>query len=87
MIKGWRFIGPQKNGLGASIASGNPDFLSRWLFSYATLAVRQRVVSIPILVVPMRDSISDDYRYSSGTFESYQEQLKMLSPISRCLST
>ena len=80
-----RFIGPQKNGLAAQIAFQNPDFLSRWLFTYATLAVRNGVADVPILVVPMRDSLSDEDKSSHirryGTFEHYQEQLEMLSPI------
>lgn len=81
-----RFIGPLKNGLAAQHGFGNPDFLSRWLFTYATLGVRNGVADIPIIVVPMRDSISEEDRARHisrmSTFEYYQEQLEMLSPIS-----
>ena len=81
-----RFVGPQKNGLAAQIAFSNPDFLTRWLFTYSTLTVRNGVVKVPILVVPMKDALSekDRNRHISrmGTFEYYQEQLEMLSPIS-----
>lgn len=81
-----RFIGPQKNGLSAQIAFNSPDFLSRWLFTYATLGVRNGVADVPIMVVPMRDSLSHEYKNHHmsrlGSFEYYQEQLEMLSPIS-----
>ncbi|WP_289031904.1 hypothetical protein [uncultured Paraglaciecola sp.] len=81
-----RSIGPQKNGLSAQIAFNNPDFLARWLFTYSTLAVRNGVVEIPILVVPMIDSHPEMERNRPygrmGTFEYYHEQLEMLSPIS-----
>ena len=81
-----RSIGPQKNGLSAQIAFSNPDFLSKWLFTYSTLAVRNKIVEIPILVVPMYDSHPNINRNSHmtrmGSFEYYQEQLEMLSPVS-----
>lgn len=81
-----RLIGPQKNGLAAQVALNHPDFLTRWLFTYATLSVRNGVIDIPILVMPMKASIPEDERNRPfsrvGTFEHYQEQLEMLSPIS-----
>lgn len=81
-----RSIGPQKNGLAAQYGFGNPDFLTRWLFTYATLGVRNGVADIPILVLPMKDSLSKDQRgrhmSRTSTFEYYQEQLEMLSPLS-----
>lgn len=81
-----RFLGPQQDGLAAQIAFHNPDFLSRWLFNYATIGVKNGIVEVPILIVPMNDALSDDDRRRAmsrlGTFEYYQEQLDLLSPLS-----
>ena len=81
-----RFIGPQSNGVAAQIAFNNPDFLTRWLFTYATVAVRNGVVENPVMVVPMKDTVTEDLKQRpfsrTGTFEYYHEQLEMLSPIS-----
>ncbi|MFM5577106.1 hypothetical protein ACET7N_00130 [Aeromonas veronii] len=81
-----RFIGPQKSGLSAQLAFSNPDFLSKWLFTYATLGVRYGITNIPIMVAPMSDSVPKNDRNHHvsrlGTFEYFQEQLEMLSPIS-----
>ncbi|WP_153038496.1 hypothetical protein [Aliivibrio fischeri] len=81
-----RNLGAQNNGLSAQIALNNPEFLTRWLFTYATLGVRHGLANIPILVVPMRDSLDENEQRRvfarMGTFEYYQEQLEMLSPLS-----
>jgi len=81
-----RFLGPQQGGLAAQISFHNPDFLSRWLFNYATIGVKNKMVDIPILIVPMNDALTVDERQRPmsrlGTFEYYQEQLELLSPLS-----
>jgi hypothetical protein len=80
-----RFIGPVKNGVAAQIGSPNPDFLTRWLFTHSTLAVRHGLAEVPVLLVPMKDEPADEVRGHTsrlGTFEYYSEQLEMLSPLS-----
>lgn len=80
-----RFIGPVKNGVAAQICSPNPDFLSRWLFTHSTLAVRYGLAKVPILLVPMKEEPNDMERSGFGrlnSFEYYSEQLQMLSPLS-----
>jgi hypothetical protein len=81
-----RFIGPVKNGVAAQISSPHPDFLSRWLFTHSTLAVRYGLAEVPILLVPMKDEHSEEQRSSfsnrMNSFEYYSDQLEMLSPLS-----
>ncbi|ENP8356013.1 hypothetical protein ACEI14_002594 [Vibrio alginolyticus] len=80
-----RFAGPTRNGLAAQIGLHNPEFLNRWLYNYANMAVRHELCKVAILVVPMNDSIPDDAIRTivrRTSFEYYIEQLEMLSPLS-----
>lgn len=77
-------VGPVKNGLSAQIPFGSMEYLSRWLFQQTALAVRHRVIKLPILFVPLREfaRTTDDRWISRSTFEMYQTQLELLSPLS-----
>lgn len=80
-----RFIGPVKNGVAAQIGSPNPDFLTRWLFTHSTLAVRHGLAEVTLLLVPMKGEPSLEGRgvfSRMNTFENFAEQLEMLSPLS-----
>ncbi|HCH3682801.1 TPA: hypothetical protein NKU97_004539 [Vibrio parahaemolyticus] len=81
-----RFAGPTSNGLAAQIGFNNPEFLNRWLYNYANMAVRHGVCEVAILVVPMEDSMPENDRnrhmIRRTSFEHYLEQLEMLSPLS-----
>lgn len=79
-----RFIGPVKNGVAAQIGSPSPDFLSRWLFNHSTLAIRNGLAEVAILIVPMKSEVKDEDRafLNRNTFEYCADQLEMLSPLS-----
>ncbi len=77
-------VGPVKNGLSAQIPFGHIEYLSRWLFQQTALAVRHGVIKLPILFVPLREfgRVSDDRWINRSSFEMYQSQLELLSPLS-----
>ncbi|KOY45562.1 hypothetical protein ACX03_10985 [Vibrio parahaemolyticus] len=77
-------MGPVKNGLSAQIPFGHLEYLSRWLFQQTALAVRHGLIKMPILFIPVRDfaRTSDDRWISRSSFEMYQSQLELLSPLS-----
>ncbi|RED91328.1 hypothetical protein [Marinoscillum furvescens] len=79
-------LGPVKNGISATISIGSLLIhdLSRWLFQQTTLAIRHGAAKIPIMVVPVSDyqQNMDGRRLHRSTFELYQRQLDMLSPLS-----
>lgn len=81
-----RFVGPLKNGVAAQISSPSPDFLTRWLFTHSTLAVRYGLAELPILLVPLREERNETsrnaYSHRMNSFEYYFDQLEMLSPLS-----
>ncbi|GEM77520.1 hypothetical protein [Vibrio sagamiensis] len=81
-----RFAGPTRNGLAAQIGLNNPEFLNRWLYNYANMAVRHDLCEVAILVVPVGDSVPENDRNRTinrrTSFEHYLEQLEMLSPLS-----
>ncbi|WP_435249407.1 hypothetical protein ACMAZD_21475 [Vibrio sp. nBUS_14] len=81
-----RNLGALNGGLSAQITFNTPEFLTRWLFTHATIGVRNGITKIPILVVPMVGS-QEDYEQRRtfshmATFEYYKDQLEMLSPLS-----
>ncbi|MEJ6531915.1 hypothetical protein J3455_14665 [Pseudoalteromonas sp. NFXS39] len=77
-------VGPVKNGLSAQIPFGHVDYLSRWLFQQTALAVRHGFIKLPILFVPLREfgRESEDKWINRSSFEAYQSQLELLSPLS-----
>ncbi|MCF5880361.1 hypothetical protein K3H40_14920 [Aeromonas veronii] len=77
-------LGPIKNGLSASFPFGGFDHLSRWLFQQSTLAVKHGVISIPIMLLPVREfsKALDNHWMRRETFEIDLEQLEVLAPLS-----
>jgi HSP20 family molecular chaperone IbpA len=79
-------IGPVKNGIGAQIAFGFNDSLSRWIFQQSALAIRHSLITLPVLCVLMNESSrripNDRAVFSRTTFEQYKNQLELLSPLS-----
>jgi len=77
-------LGPTKNGASAQMQMGFPqESLARWLFHQAAIALKHNLISLPMLLVPMKDC---SRRMKSGilsrsTFEMFQDQLGMLSPL------
>lgn len=74
-----------KNGVAAQIAFPSPDYLTRWLFHYSTLAVRHGIAEIPVLLLPVITANTGVRSTPMGritSYEYYAEQLKTLSPLS-----
>lgn len=77
-------LGPTKNGLSASFPFGSFDHLSRWLFQQSALAVKHRLIKLPIMLIPIRDFARemDNHWMRRETFEMNLGQLELLSPLS-----
>lgn len=77
-------LGPTKNGLSATFPIGSFDHISRWLFQQSTLAIRHGLISIPIMLVPVRGFLRERESHWLGrqSFEMNLEQLEMLAPLS-----
>ena len=80
-------MGPTKNGVGAQIAFGMMDSLSRWIFQQSALAVRHKLFQLPILCTPLSDLVKNTHPDKSSlrfnTFENHLRQLELLSPLSQ----
>jgi hypothetical protein len=77
-------LGPTKNGLSATFPIGSFDHISRWLFQQSTVAIRHGLISIPIMLVPVRSFLREQESSWLGrqSFEMNLEQLEMLAPLS-----
>jgi hypothetical protein len=76
-------IGPTKNGVNAQFQLGFSDSLGRWLFQQSALAIRHNLICMPILLAPVREYNRriESKIMSRMSFEMYQDQLLMLSPL------
>lgn len=77
-------LGPTKNGVNAHLQLGFPqDSLGRWLFQQAALAIKHRLICMPILLAPVRDYSKriENRLISRNSFEMILDQLQMLSPL------
>ena len=76
-------LGPTKNGVNAQLQMGFPDSLGRWLFQQSALAIRHNLFCMPILLAPTREYSrrAENRLLSRMSFEMFQEQLLMLSPL------
>tara|TARA_R110000772_G_scaffold268366_2_gene395158 strand:+ start:14950 stop:16308 length:1359 start_codon:yes stop_codon:yes gene_type:complete len=77
-------LGPIRNGLSATFPFGSFDHISRWLFQQSTIAVKNGLIKIPIMLVPVRDFAKelDTHWMRRETFEINLSQLEMLAPLS-----
>lgn len=74
---------PTKNGLGASVPMGMADLASKWLFQDSAIAVKQGLIKLPIMFLPVRDFArsSETLRFSRVSFEGYAAQIERLAPL------
>lgn len=79
------FLGPVKNGLSAQLHMGFPnESLARWLFQQAAIAMKYKLISMPILLAPVREfakRLDGNRMMSRNPFEMLQDQVQMLSPL------
>lgn len=76
-------IGPIKSGLAVNLPMGMFDQLGKWLFQDSAIAVKQELIKLPIMFIPMRafkTSIGNS-RYTRVTFEGYLRQIERLAPL------
>lgn len=75
---------PTKNGLGASIPIGIADQVSKWLFQDSAIAVKQNMIKLPVLFLPVRAFARavEFIRFARSTFEGYAAQIERLAPLS-----
>lgn len=77
-------LGPIKDGISAIISGNSIDPLSRWLFHNSTIAMRNKIIQLPILILPSRE-FGNRFEKSSPlkqNIEQTQSQLEMLVPLS-----
>lgn len=75
-------LGPTKNGVNVQLQLGFSDFLGRWLFQQSAVAIRYNLISMPILLVPIRECLRrSENRIPMINFEHIREQLLLLSPL------
>jgi hypothetical protein len=79
-----RPLGPVKNKLSVAMPlSIGVDFLTRWLFNLSTVAIRNQIIELPILVTGIAEfqKRQNDRAFVRDYFEIYLNQLITLSPI------
>lgn len=77
-------LGPVKKDLAASLSFGTFDNLTRWLFQQSAIAVKNGVIKIPILIVPVKSyaaAIESNW-FRRENFEGNLNQLELLTPLS-----
>lgn len=84
-VGNFQSLGVIKNGISVT-NSYNPNMLGLWLFQRSAIAVRDKLVRIPILLLPKseyaRRLSGERHFYFNGTFENIKNQLEQLVPLS-----
>lgn len=77
-----RSLGPIKNGLSAAVPL-NTDFLTRWIFNISTIAFRNRLIELPVILAATRElerKISRPIIFREN-LEILEQQLNSLMPL------
>jgi hypothetical protein len=71
-----------KDGVSADLPLSNSAFLNRWVFHNSVVAMRKKIVELPILILPCKDNTIFERMANLATIEYFEKQLVEIAPLS-----